>query len=81
MKQKKNSLETYRLINLSGTKRLAEQCISAGVKRLIFLSSIGVLGVDTNNRKPFSYSDNPNPIENYAISKFEKVLTIASTTF
>jgi len=66
-----NSLETYRLINLESTKFLAEQCNAAGVKRLIFLSSIGVLGTDTNNRKPFLYSDKPNPIDNYAISKFE----------
>jgi nucleoside-diphosphate-sugar epimerase len=68
---KKNSLETYRLTNVKTTRILAEECVSAGVKRLIFLSSIGVLGVDTNNRKPFLYSDDPNPIENYAISKFE----------
>ena len=66
-----NSLETYRLINLESTKFLADQCNAAGVKRLIFLSSIGVLGADTNNRKPFLYSDNPNPIDNYAISKYE----------
>ena len=69
----KKSLETYRLINVKSTKILAEKCVSAGVKRLIFLSSIGVLGVDTNNRKPFIYSDDPNPIDNYSISKFEAV--------
>lgn len=68
---KKNSLESYRLINLYSTKRLAEQCVSAGVKRLIFLSSIGVLGLNTNHRKPFLFSDDPNPMDNYAISKFE----------
>lgn len=68
---KKFFLETYRLINFKSTKTLAEECVIAGVKRLIFLSSIGVLGVDTNNREPFLYSDYPNPIENYAISKFE----------
>jgi nucleoside-diphosphate-sugar epimerase len=68
---KKKSLEIYRLINVESTKILAEQCVSAGVKRLIFLSSIGVLGVDTNNRKPFVYFDIPKPIDNYSISKFE----------
>ena len=59
------------IVNLNGTKQLAQQAAEAGVKRLIFLSSIGVLGNNTNNRKPFSQSDKPNPIESYAISKFE----------
>jgi len=66
-----NSLETYRLINLKSTAELAKQCSIAGVKRMIFLSSIGVLGSNTNNRKPFLYSDKPNPTENYALSKYE----------
>ena len=68
---KNNSLEAYRLTNVEGTKKIVEQCVAAGVKRLIFLSSIGVLGIDTNNRNPFSNIDEPNPIENYSISKFE----------
>ena len=66
-----NSLETYRLINLKSTVELAKQCSIAGVKRMIFLSSIGVLGSNTNNRKPFLYSDKPNPTDNYALSKYE----------
>ena len=50
-----NSLEKYRLINFDTTKKIAIQCAMNGVKRLIFLSSIGVLGNNTNNRKPFLY--------------------------
>lgn len=65
------ALEEYRLVNVAGTRRLAEQCISHGVRRLIFLSSIGVLGSHTNNREPFSSSDVPAPVENYARSKLE----------
>ena len=68
---KNNSLEAYRLTNVEATKKLGEQCLAAGVKRLIFLSSIGVLGVKTDSQGPFLHTDKPNPIENYAISKFE----------
>tara|TARA_B100000795_G_scaffold217015_1_gene170991 strand:- start:3216 stop:4163 length:948 start_codon:yes stop_codon:yes gene_type:complete len=68
---KSDTLKIYRSVNVDVTKRLAEQAAAAGVRRLIFLSSIGVLGLDTNNRKSFLQSDEINPIENYAISKYE----------
>jgi nucleoside-diphosphate-sugar epimerase len=42
-----------------------------GVRRLVFLSSIGVLGIHTNGRGPFFVSDAPKPVEDYAISKWE----------
>lgn len=70
-KNQNNSLKNYRLINFETTKKIAKHCADVGVKRLIFLSSVGVLGNNTNNRKPFSNFDKPNPIESYAISKFE----------
>ena len=69
--KKSDALKIYRSVNVDVTKRLAEQAAAAGVRRLIFLSSIGVLGLDTNNRKSFLQSDEINPIENYAISKYE----------
>lgn len=68
---KSDTLKIYRSVNVDVTKRLAEQAAAAGVRRFIFLSSIGVLGLDTNNRKSFLQSDEINPIENYAISKYE----------
>jgi nucleoside-diphosphate-sugar epimerase len=64
-------LKAYQLVNVEGTRRLAEQSIKAGIKRFIFLSSVGVLGIHTNERSPFSINDNPNPVEDYAISKLE----------
>ena len=64
-------LETYNSVNVEGTRRLAEQMVIARVKRLIFLSSIGVNGSDTNGRKAFSVYDNPNPTEEYAFSKYK----------
>jgi len=61
----------YRAVNVSGTQRLAEQAAALGVRRLVFLSSIGVLGIHTNGRGPFFVSDVPKPVEDYAISKWE----------
>lgn len=69
-----NNVDAYRLINLEGTKRLAEQAAEAGVKRLIFLSSIKVNGESTdqiNFNKKFFYKDIPDPQDPYAISKLE----------
>lgn len=70
-KSTKANLEDYRLINVEGTKKLAKQAAFMGIKRLVFLSSIGVNGLFTNNHNFFLYSDIPNPTENYAISKYE----------
>jgi nucleoside-diphosphate-sugar epimerase len=46
-------LEAYRRINLYGTTNLAEQAARAGVKRFIFLSSIGVNGDNTKKFNRF----------------------------
>jgi len=67
----KKNIEDYRSINVEGTKKLAKQAAFMGVKRLVFLSSIGVNGLFTNNYNFFLYSDKPNPTENYSISKYE----------
>lgn len=64
-------LAVYREVNTDGTRRLAEQSAVAGVKRLVFVSSIGVDGIHTNLRGPFSLSDRPSPVEDFAISKWE----------
>jgi nucleoside-diphosphate-sugar epimerase len=64
-----SSLGTFRLVNTFGTSNLAKQAVIAGVKKFIFMSSIGVNGL--SNSFPFKHNDEPNPIENYAISKYE----------
>lgn len=43
----KNEQDIFRLINVEGTKQLAEQAAKSGVKRLVFLSSIKVNGEGT----------------------------------
>ena len=78
----KNEQDIFRLINVEGTKQLAEQAAKSGVKRLVFLSSIKVNGEgayinhrnfnsDNQKKKIFKYNDLPNPQDSYAISKFE----------
>ncbi len=62
-------LAEFRKLNRDATLALAGLAADAGVKRFVFLSSIGVNG--NNNRKPFSENDTPNPQEPYAISKYE----------
>lgn len=64
-----DSLEQFRNINTRGTLKLAEDAYAAGVKRFIFISSIGVNGVSNNDS--FKVNDFPNPTEDYAISKHE----------
>lgn len=70
--QEKNSiavLDEFRKSNVLVTLKLAEQAAEKGVKRFIFISSIGVNGV--SNTTPFKYSDIASPTENYAVSKNE----------
>jgi UDP-glucose 4-epimerase len=67
----KESIEMYREINTLGTINLAKQAAKMGIKRFIFLSSIKVNGESTYNGQPFTADDKPNPLDNYAISKYE----------
>ncbi|WP_037005010.1 UDP-glucose 4-epimerase family protein [Stutzerimonas stutzeri] len=62
-------LAEYRKVNVDGTLSLAKQAAQAGAKRFIFISSIGVNG--NKNTRPFTASDQPNPVEPYALSKWE----------
>jgi nucleoside-diphosphate-sugar epimerase len=66
-----DALAKYRSVNVDGTRRLAEQAAAAGVRRFVYLSSIGVLGTQTNGRAPFTNFDVPEPVEDYAVSKLE----------
>lgn len=62
-------IQIFREVNAAGTLQLARQAAEVGVKRFVFLSSIGVNG--TQSIKPFTESDVPHPIEPYAVSKLE----------
>ncbi|MDM0053471.1 SDR family oxidoreductase [Variovorax sp. J22R115] len=63
-------LMAFRLTNLRGTLNLARQAAKAGVRRFIFISSIGVNGSETFDT-PFSAETEAAPHSSYAISKHE----------
>ena len=69
--RKRNSLEEYRRVNVLGTQRLAEQAAAAGVRRLVYLSSIKVNGETTVGRQVMRESDPPAPQDPYGQSKWE----------
>lgn len=58
----------FRRVNVDSTLNLARQAAAAGVRRFIFISSIGVNGLETFDR-PFTADDQPAPHSAYAMSK------------
>jgi len=57
----------FQSVNVDGTVALAKAAIQAGVKKFIFVSSIGVLG--NSNSCPFDETSEASPEELYAQSK------------
>lgn len=64
-------LYEFRRTNTAGTERLARCAASAGVKRLVYVSSIKVNGEESGNGQKFTAADPPSPQNPYAISKWE----------
>ncbi len=64
-------LSAFRLANVEGTRALAHAAARAGVRRLVFLSSIKVNGESTTGRAPFAEDDFPAPVDPYGVSKRE----------
>lgn len=62
-------LALYRQVNVAGTERLARAAAAAGTRRLVFLSSVKVLGEET--AVPYSEENAPSPFDPYAVSKWE----------
>lgn len=63
-------LAAFRYVNVAGTKRLALMAAKAGVRRFVFLSSVGVNG-NVTHELPFTEEDEPHPQNPYALSKLE----------
>ncbi len=63
-------LAAPRRVNTLGTRRLAEAAAAAGVRRLVFASTIKVNGEKTG-AEPFRATDAAAPRDPYAISKWE----------
>ncbi len=60
----------FRRVNVLGIERLARAAVEAGVRRIVFVSSIGVNG-DRTTGQPFIETDEPRPSTPYAVSKLE----------
>jgi len=67
-------LTEFLKINLHGTENLARQAAQAGVKRLVYVSSIKVNGERTT--LPFTESDEPSPQDPYGVSKYKAELAL-----
>ncbi|MFN8528521.1 MAG: NAD-dependent epimerase/dehydratase family protein [Anaerolineae bacterium] len=64
-------LRAMRTVNTEGTLALAQAAQAAGVKRFVFVSTIGVNGTETPREQPFSESSPVSPTTPYAVSKWE----------
>jgi len=63
-------LAEFLKVNHDGTDNLAQQAVRAGVKRLVYVSSIKVNGEKTSSTHPFTELDEPVPQDPYGISKW-----------
>src|SRR3989344_8081658 len=63
-------VQEYRTINVLGAQQLARKAAAKGVRRLVFLSSIGVNGSHSGNGV-FTEHDEPKPHDAYTVSKRE----------
>ncbi|NVC63393.1 NAD-dependent epimerase/dehydratase family protein [Vibrio sp. 05-20-BW147] len=63
----------YNLVNTAGTLRLAQKAAEAGVRRFVFVSSIGVNGTSTIGA-PFTPHSTEHPHNHYAQSKYNAEL-------
>jgi UDP-glucose 4-epimerase len=73
--QAQDPLAAFRAVNRDGTLRLARQAVEAGVRRFVFVSSIGVNGAQTVGAA-FSADGPVTPHSPYAQSKHEAELAL-----
>lgn len=74
------AVSEFHRVNTAGTEQLARAAVRAGVRRFVYLSSVGVNGRSTNGR-PFTETDVPHPHDAYTMSKWaaeQKLRTIAN---
>ena len=68
----------YHRVNTEGTLNLARQAADAGVRRSVFLSTIGVNGNSILHGKVFTPTDTPSPHDPYSMSKYEAEIGLHS---
>lgn len=64
-------ISEFRKVNVEGTEHLARSAAAAGVKRLVYVSSIKVNGEETFEGDLFHDQDEESPQDPYGISKWE----------
>lgn len=64
-------LGAYRATNVEGTRRVAAAAVAAGVRRLVYVSSVKVNGEHTPIDRPFTAADAPAPEDAYGQTKWE----------
>jgi UDP-glucose 4-epimerase len=69
--------EPLRLANALATERLAKEAAAVGVRRFVFMSTIGVCGDETSGA-PFTEASPPSPRSLYAASKLEAERLLAA---
>lgn len=62
-------LAEFRRVNVTGTKRLLDAAVQAGVSRVIFASSVKAVG--ESGERPFTESTPARPVDPYGQSKLE----------
>lgn len=72
-------LAAYRQVNVDYSLRLARAALKAGVRRIIYVSSIKVNGESTDRRAPFHPLDIPQPQDVYGQSKWEAEQALRET--
>jgi nucleoside-diphosphate-sugar epimerase len=68
--ERKGDYETLRRVNALAAERLAREAAAAGVRHMVFLSTIGVCGDETSG-EPFTEESPAAPRSLYAASKLE----------
>jgi UDP-glucose 4-epimerase len=64
-------MTAFRAVNVVNTLSLARQAATAGITRLVFISSVKVNGEATELDRPYTADDEPAPLDPYGISKME----------
>jgi len=67
----RDPLAEFRRVNVAGTERLARAAAAAGVRRLVYVSSIKVNGEATQGDQKYTEADTLAPEDPYGISKLE----------
>ena len=67
----------YQLVNVEGTKQVASQAAKAGVRRVVYFSTVKVYGI--RQRQPIEETCTPSPKTMYAQTKLEGEWIVQST--